>query len=234
MIERFLGWLEEGSDRRYAKRYEEHQERERQRKRELEKEAQEKRRQYDLQSKALAMLREGKVPNLNGSISAPFRMQKNERLILSMEGVAYSEVRTKREIQGRSAGASIRVAKGVSLRAGGSRGAPVETDVLTPRGTGIFAISTKHIFFHGERAFRIPLSKIVSAQRLEGGVYRGGARQSERPTRILWCFRHSDSRIYRSIGPLDPNNGFWTGRAECSARRFLRVVGRRLECGRYA
>ena len=132
-------------------------------------ELEEQRQQRELQEKVLAMLQEGKIPDLNIDISVPFRLLKNERWILAIENVDYAEVRTKREIHGRSAGASIRVMKGVSLRTGGSKGTPVETDVLTHRGSGTFAISTKHVFFHGERSFRIPLAKIVSVQSATSG-----------------------------------------------------------------
>ena len=104
------------------------------------------------------------MPDLGLDISVPFKLQKNEQWLLAVDNVAYAEMRTKREIQGRSAGASVRVMKGVSIRTGASRGTPVVTDELTSRGNGMFAISTKHVFFHGERSFRIPLNKIVSAQ----------------------------------------------------------------------
>ena len=110
------------------------------------------------------------MPDLTVDSPGPFRLLKNERLLLTIENVGYAEVRTKRETVGRSAGASFRVMKGVSLRAGASKGTPVETDVLTPRGSGTFAVSTRHVFFHGERSFRIPLAKIVSAQSTTSGA----------------------------------------------------------------
>ena len=105
----------------------------------------------------------------------PFRLLKNERWILAIENVDYAEVSTKREIHGRSAGASFRVMKGVSIRTSGSKGTPVGTDVLTHRGSGTFAISTKHVFFHGECSFRIPLAKIVSVQSATSGFSRNRA-----------------------------------------------------------
>jgi len=97
--------------------------------------------------------------------SVPFKLQRNERLIFVQEKVGYAEIRVRRQVVGRSSGVSVRVMRGVSVRSGESVGTPVETDILTPRGTGIFAISTKHIFFNGQRSFRIPLGKVVSAQR---------------------------------------------------------------------
>ena len=73
----------------------------------------EERQQRELQQKILAMLGEGKIPDLRVSVDAPFRLLKGERYLLAIEGVNYSEIRTKREIVGRSAGTSVRVMKGV-------------------------------------------------------------------------------------------------------------------------
>ena len=127
------------------------------------------REKQEIQRKVLAILEEGKVPDMHLSVDVPFKLQKNEKWLLAVNNVAYAEMRTKREVVGRSAGASVRVMKGVSVRTGASRGTPVESDVLTPRGSGTFAVSTKHVFFHGERSFRIPMAKIVSVQgSLEG------------------------------------------------------------------
>ena len=131
--------------------------------------AEQTRRQLERREKVLAMLEEGKVPDVRLDISVPFRLLKNERLVFGLNNVGYAEMRTKREIHGRSAGSSVRVMKGMSVRVGASKGTPVESDVLTDRGPGTFAISTKHVFFHGERSFRIPLAKIVSAQHTGSG-----------------------------------------------------------------
>lgn len=113
--------------------------------------------------------------------SVPFKLQRTEKMLLAVENVPYSEMRVKREIQGRSAGASVRVVKGMSVRVGSSRGTPVERDVLTPRGNGLFGLSTKHVFFNGERTFRIPISKIVSAQVVNVGLEIVRDRASAQP-----------------------------------------------------
>ena len=152
--------LEEGKERREQER----QEAERRNHEEYQARQAEQQKKIETQRKVLAILEEGKVPDLHLSVDVPFKLQKNEKWILAVNDVAYAEMRTKREIVGRSAGASVRVMKGVSVRTGASRGTPVEKDVLTPRGSGTFALSTKHVFFHGERSFRIPLGKIVSVQ----------------------------------------------------------------------
>ena len=150
----------------------------------LAREEEEKRRrqQQELQEKVLAIIRDGKVPEMDiQNTSVPFKLQRTEKMILAIEGVPYAEMRVKREIQGRSAGASVRIARGMSVRVGASRGTPVETDVLTPRGTGLFGLSTKHLFFNGERTFRIPLGKIVSAQVVNVGLEIVRDRASAQP-----------------------------------------------------
>ena len=152
--------LQESKERKEQER----KEAEHQRQLALASEAEEERQKRQLQSKILAIIQEGKVPDMGLSVSVPFKLLKNERWILAAEGVVYAEMRVKREVVGRSAGASVRVMKGVSVRTSGSKGTPVESDVLTPRGEGTFALSTRHVFFSGERSFRIPLNKIVSVQ----------------------------------------------------------------------
>ena len=125
-------------------------------------EQEQRRSQQEIRDRVLAIIQEGKIPEMDiQSLSVPFKLQRTEKMLLAVENVPYSEMRVKREIQGRSAGASVRVAKGMSVRVGRSRGTPVETDVLTPRGVGLFGLSTKHVFFNGERTFRIPIAKIV-------------------------------------------------------------------------
>lgn len=103
-------------------------------------------------------------------LDLPFRFLKSETLLWVI-GAANYEQRTKRETRGRSAGTSVRVMKGVSVRVGASRGTPVESDVITFRGTGMLAVTTKHVYFKGdERSVRIPHGKIVSVDttRLDG------------------------------------------------------------------
>ena len=88
-------------------------------------EQEERRRQQEVRDRVLAIIREGKVPEMDiQRDSVPFKLQRTEKMLLAVENVPYSEMRVKREIQGRSAGASVRVAKGMSVRVGGSRGTP--------------------------------------------------------------------------------------------------------------
>lgn len=120
----------------------------------------------------LSILDKGMLPDPSwGSFGhLPFKFQKSEHLIHIFRNVKYLEQRVKREIVGRSTGASFRVAKGVSIRTSGSRGTPVERDVIVPRGIGTMAVTTKHLYFNGERSFRIPFSKMVSVEPMRDGV----------------------------------------------------------------
>ena len=169
--------LDESKERREQQR----QEVERREQEALQARLRAQREKQEIQRKVLAILEEGKVPDMHLSVDVPFKLQKNEKWLLAVNNVAYAEMRTKREVVGRSAGASVRVMKGVSVRTGASRGTPVETDVLTPRGSGTFAVSTKHVFFQGERSFRIPMAKIVSVQGSPEGLEIVRDRASAQP-----------------------------------------------------
>ena len=178
-----LNWIkakqEEYKERADQRRWEEQQrllreeaEREEVRAREERERENRKRRQATI----LMIIQRGKIPiphDIDFEAAAkylPFRFMKSEHLIYAFSNVRYLEMRIKREIVSRSAGTSVRVTKGVYVRAGQSRGTPVETDEFADRGTGLMAITTKHLYFHGERSFRLNLSKIVSVQPVQGGI----------------------------------------------------------------
>ena len=131
-----------------------------------ERERQERKRRTLAQREAvLDILRNDRVPDLDWSRFPQFKLAKNERMLYVFSDVEYIEQRTKRETRGKSAGTSVRVAKGVSIRAGKSAGQVVESDVRTSRGHGTLGISTKHLFFVGdERSFRIRMDKVVSVR----------------------------------------------------------------------
>ena len=120
--------------------------------------------QRQIRTKALAILETGKIPNITVDANAPFRLLKSECLILTIPSIRYLETRTRRRTEGRSAGTSVRVMKGVSMRVGASSGQSVEYEEVTDRGAGQFAISNKHLLFSGERSLRVPLAKIITAE----------------------------------------------------------------------
>ncbi len=161
----FLGKLKE-------KRAAAKEEKERQRAEEAVRREQEERERQDRKRRVLAqreavldILQNDRVPDIDWSRYSEFKVAKNERMLYVFSDVEYIEQRTKRETRGKSAGTSVRIAKGVSVRAGKSAGQVVESDVRTSRGYGTLGVSTKHVFFVGdERSFRIRMDKIVSVR----------------------------------------------------------------------
>ncbi len=134
------------------------------------------------QDNVLAILNAGKLPEIDWERREflPFKFMQSEHIIYVFTLVSYFEQRTKREIVGRSAGVSVRVMKGVSVRLGQSKGIPVEKEELIDRGYGTLAITTEHLYFSGfssvsllpasTKSFRIKHSKIVSIVPYSDGV----------------------------------------------------------------
>ena len=114
----------------------------------------------------LADLDAGRLPikwTRNVRDQLPFIMQKSEHLVYVWAQTQYHT--TRRVFHGRSAGVSVRVVKGVTVRGGGSRGVP--TDELTlADANGVLALTTKHLYFTSRRpdgkSFRIRLNKIAA------------------------------------------------------------------------
>lgn len=129
------------------------------------------RQRRDLQANILTMLGDDRIPKMDWSpLGLPFKLQKTEHLIYLFPQVGYAEQRVRREIVGRSSGVSVRVMKGVSLRMAGSKGRPVERDEIVDRGTGILGVTDRHLYFNGERSFRIRFDRIVSIEPLADAV----------------------------------------------------------------
>ena len=163
----------------------------------------------------IAVLEEDKLPDLDWDVLVgplPFRFMKSEHLIYVFPHVGYAEMRVKREITGRSAGTSVRVAKGVNVRVGASRGTPVESDEIVSRGTGIMAVTTKHIYFNGERSFRIRFDKIVSVEQLRDAVGVTRDRASALPEYFI-VGEEDSSFAYDLIQPV-PSLELGTGTPE--------------------
>lgn len=123
------------------------------------------------QKNVIDILHSGGVPSVPFSIKGdmPFKFQRSEHLLWVFGTAEYLEQKTRRAISGRSAGASVRVAKGLSVRFGQSAGHPVEYNDIVSFGKGTLAITTKHIYFTGDRSVRIPIGKIISIQ-WDGGI----------------------------------------------------------------
>lgn len=174
-----IGWIRETladhQERQEEKRQARQQERQRkqavqQRRRQAEQRALHLQRQR--RDNIIAILDDNKLPQVDWPHDEPlpFKFLKSEHLIYVFPNVGYAEQRVKREIVGRSAGTSVRIARGVSVRVGQSRGTPVERDEIVHRGIGTMAVTTKHLYFAGERTFRIRFSRIVSVQAMRDAV----------------------------------------------------------------
>ncbi|MCY3820368.1 MAG: hypothetical protein OXH52_13555 [Gammaproteobacteria bacterium] len=125
-----------------------------------------------IKAAVLRDLTEGVVPQRpEPGVRLPFRLQKSETLIWVFQNVEYSTIRTRREFQGRSAGASVRVAKGVYFRTGAFKGWPVETEERVHLDTGLLGVTTRHIYFAGaSQRFRIRHDRIVTIEPYSNGV----------------------------------------------------------------
>ena len=167
--------LAEHQERQQEKRQAREQERQRKHAiRQRRREAQQRALRLELQRRdnIISILDDNKLPQVDWSHHQPlpFKFLKSEYLLYVFPNVGYAEQRIKREIVGRSAGTSVRVARGVSIRVGQSRGTPVERDEVVDRGVGTLAVTTKHLYFAGERTFRIRFSRIVSVQAMQNAV----------------------------------------------------------------
>ncbi|MCY3749628.1 MAG: hypothetical protein OXG64_10070 [Chloroflexi bacterium] len=174
-----IGWIRETLADHQERQEEKRQAREQEKQRKLairqrQRQAQQRALRLELQRRdnIIAILDDNKLPQVDWSHHQPlpFKFLKSEHLIYVFPNVGYAEQRIKREIVGRSAGTSVRVARGVSVRVGQSRGTPVERDEIFHRGVGVMAVTTKHLYFAGERTFRIRFSRIVSVQAMRDAV----------------------------------------------------------------
>ncbi len=103
--------------------------------------------------------------------SLPFNLQKSEVLLWLFTNVKYYQRRTRRRYVGGYQGVSVRIAKGVYYRVGAFRGNPVDVSEIVHVDTGLFGVTTKHIYFAGEeKAFRIPYKKMVTITPYSDGV----------------------------------------------------------------
>ncbi len=101
----------------------------------------------------------------------PMNFQKSERLVWVFDGVDYYEVKTRRQRRGTSHGVSVRVAKGLYYSPRTFSSQTHEWDETVHLDTGLMAVTTKHIYFHGgSKRFRIRYDKIVSFDQYSDGI----------------------------------------------------------------
>lgn len=98
--------------------------------------------------------------------------EKDEKVYWAEPAQLIEEKVIKRRYEGGSQGVSLRIAKGVSYRVGGSRGHLVSETGLVPVGTGELVITNKRVVFRGDgKTFSIKLNKLLDVQVLSNGVY---------------------------------------------------------------
>lgn len=107
----------------------------------------------------------GQLPNL------PIIMKPGEKLVICLENVSLVKNVNHREYVGGSAGVSVRVAKGISVRTGAFRGTVVNTKVKEVVDYGELLITTQAVTYRGnDVTLRIPFATIVAVDKLEGSV----------------------------------------------------------------
>lgn len=107
--------------------------------------------------------------NVNGKL--PVNFQANESLIWAETGAMCYEEQVRRSTVGRSAGLSIRVAKGVYYRTGAFQGQPVVTRDMVLVGSGNIYITDKNFYFQSyQKTFRIPYNKIIAFVPYDDGI----------------------------------------------------------------
>lgn len=117
---------------------------------------------------------EGRVP-VKFNLPTEFMLQKDERLLWLFDSASLYETQKqiKKEYVSGFSGISFRVAKGIWIRTGGSRGHinQYERTVRVPIATGKLGFTNKHIYFSGDgKSFRIRYDKIVAIPVYDRGI----------------------------------------------------------------
>jgi hypothetical protein len=114
---------------------------------------------------------EGKTPSrmvLSGEL--PFNFQRSEALVWVFKNVPYYEERTRTRYVGGSDGFSFRVAQGLYYRTSTFESTPVISAETVRIDTGYLGVTTKHVYFAGDRkGFRVPYKKIMAFQPFKDG-----------------------------------------------------------------
>ena len=125
------------------------------------------------QSMILRDMVNGKMPDpqLWNDVAIPFNLMKSEALVYAFADVRYFEDKTKRERVGGSMGTSVRVMSGFYIRNSRFRSHTEEEEVTEHVDTGVLGLTTKHIYFSGERRkFRVRYDKIVAFDYYRDGL----------------------------------------------------------------
>ena len=120
------------------------------------------------QKEALDDLHNGIIPT--GYTAKGYLCKKGEKVIYSLNGVTHYCSAVHSEWAGRSAGTSVRIAKGFWIRTGASRGHSAQHTSMQRQGGGCLVLTNQGLsFVSTEKSARIPLSRILSFQPGSGG-----------------------------------------------------------------
>ncbi len=120
----------------------------------------------------LRELLEGKIPErVNPDSELPFNFQISEKPIWVFQRVHYYEHKTRMEYVGDSTTSGVRAAKGVYLPTSAFKGRPLDRQETVDCGTGLLAVTNKHIYFSGsQKSFRVTFNEIVTFKPFPDGI----------------------------------------------------------------
>ena len=117
-----------------------------------------------VQAAVIRDVTQGIIPQrhrVNGAVL--FNLMKSEQLVWVIQGVDYLETVVRRERRGASHGVSIRVARGLYYSPRQFRSGPIEWEETVHADTGLLGLTTKHLYFAGERKkFRVRYDRIAA------------------------------------------------------------------------
>jgi len=103
-------------------------------------------------------------PNLNADVSGII-LGPGETCVAISHDVMAIELHKHTHYEGRSAGVSVRVMKGVTLRSGSFRGQPVTTISADVADVGSLYVTTSRVVFAGgQEVVEVPLKKLADAR----------------------------------------------------------------------
>lgn len=94
---------------------------------------------------------------------------KSEAPFYSID-LGYYKEKTRTEYKGGSTGYSFRVAKGFWVRQSAFQGKPISEEYMNFEGVGTIILTNKHLYFKGDKSFRIKLNKLVDMTPHSNGI----------------------------------------------------------------
>ena len=118
----------------------------------------------------LTNLQNGDI-NITTTDPCPVMLKKDEIPSIIMSNISLREPKAVRQTVGGYSGASIRVAKGVSIRTGGMKGRSESHEEIKIIDSGSLILTTKRLIFIGsKRTTNIDLRKIVAIEAYKDGI----------------------------------------------------------------